>query len=285
MATLIDIRRRIRSVNNTLQITKAMKLVAAAKLRQSRERMLATRPFSARLTKVLTSLATRANPDDHPLLKVKGDENIELMVITGDKGLCGAFNSNLIKEALHFLDQRKNYNLSLHLVGKKGADFFRRKKYHVSKSYVNIFKNLRYEKAVEIGANTIQAYVEGNLDAVYIIYNEFKSALAQNVVVHRLLPLERLPEATPEQTLDYIYEPDPVTIFDRILPRLLEFRIYQALLESYAAENAARMAAMDAATNNAKDMIGYLTLQRNKIRQAAITKEILEIVGGSEAIK
>jgi F-type H+-transporting ATPase subunit gamma len=285
MATLIDIRRRIRSVNNTLQITKAMKLVAAAKLRQSRERMLASRPFSARLTKVLTSLATRANPEDHPLLKVKGDENIELMVITGDKGLCGAFNSNLIKEALHFLDQRQNYNLSLHLVGKKGTDFFRKKKYVVSKSYVNIFKNLQYQTAVDIASNTIRAYVEGNLDAVYIIYNEFKSALAQNVVIHRLLPLERLPEATPEQALDYIYEPDPITIFDRLLPLLLQFRIYQALLESYAAENAARMAAMDSATNNAKDMIEYLTLQRNKIRQAAITKEILEIVGGSEALK
>lgn len=285
MATLIDIRRRIRSVHNTLQITKAMKMVAAAKLRQSRERMLAARPFSARLTTVLTSLATRANPDDHPLLKVKGDENIELMVITGDKGLCGAFNSNLIKEALQFLDQRKNYNLSLHLIGKKGADFFRRKKYVVSKSYVNIFKNMQYQTAIDIGGNTIKSYVEGNLDAVYIIYNEFKSALAQNVVIHRLLPLERLPEATPEQLLDYIYEPDPVTIFNRMLPLLLEFRIYQALLESFAAENAARMAAMEAATNNAKDMIDYLTLQRNKIRQAAITKEILEIVGGSEALK
>jgi F-type H+-transporting ATPase subunit gamma len=285
MATLIDIRRRIRSVHNTLQITKAMKLVAASKLRQSKDRMLASRPFSARLLDVLTSLATRANPDDHPLLKVKGDENIELMVITGDKGLCGAFNSNLIKEALRFLDERKNYNLSLHLIGKKGTDFFRRKKYVVSKSYVNVFKNLQFQTAVDIGNNTIKAYIEGNLDAVYIIYNEFKSALAQKVVLHRLLPLERLPEATPEQTLDYIYEPDPFTIFDRLLPQFLQIRIYQALLESYAAENAARMAAMDAATNNARDMIGYLTLQRNKIRQAAITKEILEIVGGSEALK
>jgi F-type H+-transporting ATPase subunit gamma len=284
MATLIDLRRRIRSVKNTQQITKAMKMVSAARLRRAQDRMLAARPYSAEMLAVLKSLATRANPDEHPLLKVKGDENIELMVVTGDRGLAGSFNANLIKAALHFLDERKNYNLSLHLIGKKGYDFFRKRRYHISHHYVNIFRSVQYEHAREIAERTIKAYLEGNLDAIYIIYNEFKSALQQRVVVQRLLPLERLPEASSEEKLDYIYEPDPVTIFERLLPRYLEVQIFHALLESAAAEHAARMTAMDAATKNAREMIDSLTLTMNKIRQAAITREIIEVVGGAEAL-
>jgi len=259
-------------------------MVSAARLRRAQDRMLAARPYSAKMLQVLTSLASRANPENHPLLKVKGDENIELMVVTADKGLCGSFNANLIKAALLFLDERKNYNLSLHLVGKKGYDFFRKRKYLISNYYLNIFKNVHYEQAKEIAQKTIHSYLEGNLDAIYIIYNEFKSALQQRIVVRRLLPLERLPEKTSEQELDYIYEPDPATIFDRLLPLHLETQIYQALLESVAAEHAARMAAMDAATENAKEMIDSLTLKMNKIRQAAITREIIEVVGGAEAL-
>ena len=260
-------------------------MVSAAKLRRAQERMFSARPFAAKMTQVLTSLATRANPENHPLLKVKGDQNVELMVVTADKGLCGAFNSNLIKAALHFLDQRKNYHLSLHLIGRKGVDFFRKRKYVISYQYVNFFRKVQYEQAQEIARKTTQAYLEGNLDAIYMIYNEFKSALQQRIVVKRLLPLERLPEASAGETLDYIYEPDPGTIFDRLLPQYLEVQIFQALLESSAAEHAARMAAMDSATKNAKEMIEALTLKMNKIRQAAITREIIEVVSGAGELK
>lgn len=284
MATLIDLRRRIRSVKNTQQITKAMKMVSAAKLRRAQDRMMASRPYTAKMMEVLASLATRANPEDHPLLKVKGDQNVELMVVTADKGLCGSFNANLIKAALHFLDERRNYNLSLHLIGRKGVDYFKRRKYIVTNQYTNIFKQVRFEDAKEIADKTIRAYCEGDLDAIYIVYNEFKSMLSQRIVLKRLLPLERLPEPTAQQTLDYIYEPDPETIFDKLLPHYLEIQIYQALLESSAAEQAARMAAMESATENAKDMIESLTLKMNKIRQAAITKEIIEVVSGAEGL-
>lgn len=283
MATIIDLRRRIRSVKNTQQITKAMKMVAASKLRRAQDKMISSRPYSAKMLEVLISLASRANPEEHPLLKVKGDEKVELMVLTADKGLAGAFNTNLIKAAVHFLENEKNHTLSLHLVGRKGYDYFRKRKYTISEKYLNIFRKVEYSQAREIAEKTIRAYQEGNLDAIYIIYNEFKSALSQKVVLRRLLPLERLPEPTVEQTLDYIYEPDPQTIFNRLLPKYLEVQIYQALLESCAAEHAARMAAMESATKNAKDMIESLTLTMNKIRQAAITKEIIEVVSGAEA--
>jgi F-type H+-transporting ATPase subunit gamma len=284
MATLIDLRRRIRSVKNTQQITKAMKMVSAAKLRRAQDRMMASRPYTAKLMEILASLATRANPEDHPLLKVKGDQNVELMVVTADKGLCGSFNANLIKAALHFLDERRNYNLSLHLIGRKGVDYFKKRKYIITHQYTNIFRQVRFEDAKEISEKTIRAYTEGDLDAIYIVYNEFKSMLSQRIVLKRLLPLERLPEPTAVQTLDYIYEPDPETIFDKLIPHYLEIQIYQALLESSAAEHAARMAAMEAATDNAKDMIDSLTLKMNKIRQAAITKEIIEVVSGAEGL-
>jgi F-type H+-transporting ATPase subunit gamma len=236
------------------------------------------------MTQVLSSLAARANPEDHPLLQVKGDQNVELMVVTADKGLCGSFNANLIKAALHFLDERKNYNLSLHLIGRRGADFFRKRKYVITNRYINIFQNVRYEQAKEIAEKTIHAYLEGNLDAIYLIYNEFKSALQQRIVLKRLLPLEKPEEVPVEETMDYIYEPDPATIFNRLLPKFLEIQIYQALLESSAAEQAARMAAMDSATKNAKEMIETLTLKMNKIRQAGITREIIEVVSGAEGL-
>ena len=284
MATLIDLRRRIRSVKNTSQITKAMKMVSAAKLRRAQDRMMASRPYTAKMMEVLASLATRANPENHPLLKVKGDQNVELMVVTADRGLCGSFNANLIKAALHFLDERRNYNLSLHLVGRKGVDYFKKRKYIVTHQYTNIFRQVQFQDAKDIADTTIRAYTEGDLDAIYIVYNEFKSMLSQRIVLKRLLPLERLPEPTSQQTLDYIYEPDPAAIFDRLLPHYLVVQIYQALLESSAAEHAARMTAMDSATNNAKEMIESLTLTMNKIRQAAITREIIEVVSGAEGL-
>ena len=245
---------------------------------------MAARPFASKMLQVLTSLATRANPENHPLLQVKGDQNVELLVVTADRGLAGAFNANLIKAALIFLEERRDYNLTLHLVGRKGYEFFKRRKFSISNYYLNIFRTLQYQHAKDIAQKSIRSYLDGNLDAIYIIYNEFKSMMQQRIVVQRLLPLERLPEATAEQALDYIYEPDAATIFDRLLPLHLEIQIYRALLESAAAEHAARMAAMEAATNNAKDMIQSLTLTMNKIRQAAITKEIIEVVGGAESL-
>jgi F-type H+-transporting ATPase subunit gamma len=284
MPALIDLRRRIRSVKSTQQITKAMKMVSAARLRRSQDRMMAARPYAAKMLQVLTSLATRANPENHPLLKVKGDQNVELLVVTADRGLCGSFNANLIKAALQFLQERHNYNLTLHLAGKKSYEFFKKRKYVISDYYLNIFRNPQYHHAKEIAEKLTKSYLEGHLDAIYIIYNEFKSMLQQRIVVQRLLPLERLPEPSAEQMLDYIYEPDPETIFNRLLPYYLEIQIYRALLESAAAEHAARMSAMDAATKNAKEMIDSLTLTMNKIRQAGITKEIIEVVGGAEAL-
>jgi F-type H+-transporting ATPase subunit gamma len=284
MPALIDLRRRIRSVKSTQQITKAMKMVSAARLRRSQERMMAARPFAAKMLQVLASLATRANPENHPLLKVKGDRNVELLVVTADRGLSGSFNANLIKAALLFLEERRDYNLTLHLVGKKGYEFFKKRRFPVSNYYLNIFRNPQYHHAKEIAQKSIQSYLDGNLDAIYIIYNEFKSMMQQRIVVQRLLPLEKLPDANAEQTLDYIYEPDAAAIFDKLLPLHLEIQIYRALLESAAAEHAARMAAMEAATNNAKEMIESLTLTMNKIRQAAITKEIIEVVGGAESL-
>jgi F-type H+-transporting ATPase subunit gamma len=284
MATLIDLRRRIRSVKNTMQITKAMKLVSASKLRRAQDRMMASRPYAAKMNQVLASLATRANPENHPLLRIKGDQNIELMIVTADKGLCGGFNSNLIKAAMQFLDERRNYNLSLHMVGKKGYDYFRKRRFNISHYYLNVFRHVEFSQAKEISENAMKRYLEGDLDAIYIVYNEFKSMLQQRVVVRRLLPLDRLPEQendAPAQ--DYIYEPSPQAIFDRLLPLFLEFQVFQALLESAAAEHAARMTAMDSATSNARDVIDTLTLTMNKIRQAAITKEIIEVVSGAES--
>ncbi len=283
MPALIDLRRRIRSVKSTQQITKAMKMVSAARLRRAQERMMASRPVSARMLDVLTSLATRADPENHPLLKVKGDRNVELMLVTADRGLCGSFNANLIKAALHFLDERQDFNLSLHLVGKKGYEFFKKRKYHISNYYLSVFRNPQAHHAKEIAEKTIHSYLDGNLDAIYIVYNEFKSMIQQRIVVQRLLPLEKLPEPTAEQSLDYIYEPDAPKIFDRLLPLHLEIQIFHALLESAAAEHGARMAAMDSATRNAKDMIESLTLTMNKIRQAGITREIIEVVSGAQA--
>ena len=284
MATIIDLRRRVRSVKNTMQITRAMKLVSASKLRRAQERMMASRPYSAKMNQVLASLASRANPENHPLLRVKGDQNVELVVITGDKGLCGGFNANLIKAALHFLDERKNHTLSLHMVGRKGHDFFKRRQFKITQQYLNVFRNVQYSHAREIAGNAIKAYMEGDLDAVYMVYNEFKSTLQQRVVVKRLLPLEGLPEKTEVAEQDYIYEPSPEKIFDRLLPLYVEFQVFQALLESAAAEHAARMTAMDSASRNAREVIDGLTLTMNKIRQAAITREIIEVVSGAEGL-
>ena len=285
MPALIDIRRRIRSVKNTQQITKAMKMVSAAKLRRAQDAMFAARPYARKMMEVLNSLATRANPDAHPLLEEHGDEKVLLVVITADKGLCGGFNANIIRAAGRFLEeqQRGERKLELDLVGRKGRDFFRRRRYRVRSEHIGLFQALQFPAAQRIAQSLVKIYVEREVDRIHIAYNEFKTVIAQRVVVEQLLPIRKLEFDPKEAPLDYLYEPSPGAIFDEILPKHVEIQVWRALLESAAAEHGARMAAMDAATNNAGDMIDRLTLYMNKVRQAAITKEIIEVVSGAGA--
>ena len=289
MPALVDIRRRIRSVKNTQQITKAMKMVSAAKLRRAQEAMFAARPYARKMMEVLNSLATRAQPDAHPLLQVHDDEKVLLVVITADKGLCGGFNANIIRAATRFLEEqqhgepRRERRLELDLVGRKGRDFFRRRRYRVRSEHIGLFQSLQVPAAQRIAQSLIKSYVEREVDRIHIVYNEFKTVIAQKVVVEQLLPIRKLEFDPREAPLDYLYEPTPGAIFDEILPKHVEIQVWRALLESAAAEHGARMAAMDAATNNAGEMIDRLTLYMNKVRQAAITKEIIEVVSGAGA--
>jgi F-type H+-transporting ATPase subunit gamma len=283
MPALIDIRRRIRSVKSTQQITKAMKMVSAAKLRRAQEAMFAARPYARKMLEVLNGLATRARPDLHPLLEQRGDGRILLVVVTADKGLCGGFNANIIRTAARFVAQphHQGKSIQLDLVGRKGRDFFRRRTVKVRSEHVGVFQALRYTTAQQIAHELIRLYTEHEVDQIFVVYNEFKSVIQQRVVVERLLPIERLALQPSEPIVDYLYEPGPERIFEAILPKHVEVQVWRALLESSAAEHGARMTAMDAATNNAGEMIDRLTLYMNKVRQAAITKEIIEVVSGA----
>jgi F-type H+-transporting ATPase subunit gamma len=281
MPALIDIRRRIRSVKNTQQITKAMKMVSAAKLRRAQEAIFAARPYARKMMEVLNSLASRAHPDSHPLLQDRGDQRILFVVVTADKGLCGGFNANIIRAAVRFLDERKGRTLQLDLVGRKGRDFFRRRQYKVRSEQVGLFQKLTYAAAQKIASDLIETYTKNDIDQVYIIFNEFKSVIQQQIVIERLLPIQKMAFTPSEPPQDYIYEPGPEGIVAGILPKHVEIQVWRALLESAAAEHGARMAAMDAASKNATEMIASLTLYMNKVRQAAITKEIIEVVSGA----
>ena len=283
MPALVDIRRRIRSVKSTQQITKAMKMVSAAKLRRAQEAMFAARPYARKMMEVLNSLASRANPEAHPLLQDRGSGKVLLVVITGDKGLCGAFNANIIRTAVRFIADRPAGAVELALVGRKGRDFFRRRTIRVRSEQVGLFSTLRYSAARELATELMRAFTAGEADQVYLVYNEFKSVIQQRIVIDRLLPIERHVLRPQEPALDHLYEPSPEAIFSRILPKHVEVQVWRALLESYAAELGARMTAMDSATNNATEMIDRLTLHMNKVRQAAITKEIIEVVSGAGA--
>jgi F-type H+-transporting ATPase subunit gamma len=302
MPSLIDIRRRIRTVRNTQQITKAMKMVAAAKLRRAQENILANRPYAAKMLEVLRSLAARTSPDAHPLLYRRDPKRIELMVLTSDRGLCGAFNMNLIQRAERFLAEEKAVveSLSLSFIGRKGRDYFRKKKVTIRQEHVNLYGKVDYALASRIGQELVQCYVEERVDAIYLLYSEFKSAIQQRVVLEKILPLAAdllkekeaakgkepsIPAAGTAATVDYIYEPSEVEILGKILPMYVEVQVYRALLESAASEHGARMTAMENATQNAGEMIDKLTLIYNKARQASITKELIEIVGGAEALK
>ena len=245
--------------------------------------MFAARPYARKMMEVLNSLATRARSDAHPLLQARGDAKLLLVVISADKGLCGGFNANIIRTANRFLadERHAGKQLSLTLVGRKSRDHFRRRRFAVRSEHVGVFQPLRYATAQKLSQELIAAYTTGAVDQVYVLFNEFKSVIQQRVVVERLLPIERQDLLPSEPALDYIYEPSPAALFDALLPKHIEVQVWHALLESAAAEHGARMAAMDAATSNAAEMIDNLTLYMNKVRQAAITKEIIEVVSGA----
>jgi F-type H+-transporting ATPase subunit gamma len=282
MPSTIDIRRRIRSVKNTQQITKAMKMVAAAKLRRAQERMFAARPYAAALRQVLSSVATRVDVHAHPLLKAHETErNVLIVPVTADRGLCGAFNANVLRATMNFIKEKKFASVQLVPIGRKANDFFKRRDIPMRRQALALHA-LSLKTAQEIAQTFINDFISGELDAVYVVFNEFKTLIAQSVRVVRLLPLERSWDDL-QNVVDYLYEPSPDAILNDILPKHIEFQLYRILLESAAAEQGARMTAMEAATKNASDMISHLTLTYNRIRQAAITKEIIEIVSGAAA--
>ncbi len=283
MANVLDIRRRIRSVKNTQQITKAMKMVAAARLRRAQERVLNARPYAHQMLTLLGSVAARAEQRAHPLLAERSVEKILLVLVTGDKGLCGAFNANLIRAATNYLAEHRSRPVSLITVGRKGRDHFRKQAVSIIADQVNIFGKLEFLHAQEIARGIIELYSNETVDAVDFIYNEFKSVLTQRLIVERYLPITPMKPPEGHALIDYIYEQPPAEIFNALLPRYVEIEVYRALLESQAAEFAARMTAMDSATNNAGELIDSLTLHMNRVRQASITREIIEIVSGAAA--
>lgn len=281
MPSLIDIRRRIRSVKSTQQITRAMKLVSSAKLRRAQDRVLAARPYSAILARLLADVARAARSDErltHPQLAERPERRIQLILITADRGLAGAFNSNLIKAAQQFLAERQEQPVEMETIGRKGRDFFRKRRATVSGEHVGLTEKVTYPYVAGIAEKVMARFAAGEIDAVYLLYNEFKSIMTQRLVVERILPV-----AVPVEgdAIEYIYEQSPAALLEKLLPRYVEIAIYQALLESGAAQQAARMTAMDAATTNASEMIESLTLYMNRVRQASITKEIIEVVSGA----
>jgi len=280
---LRDIRRRIRSAKNIQQITRAMKFVSAARLRRAQERVVAARPYARQMLSVLNSLATRAPEHAHPLLAQRGDQKIELVVITADKGLCGAYNTNILKEAIGFLAGHSDKSVELNILGKRARDFFRRRAFSVRHEAISVLSTLSFADAAAIAADIIQEFEKEKKDQVLLVYNEFKSVVQQRVVVEPLLPIQRLKDLGAADRIDYLYDEPPERIFNNLLPRHVETQIFRALLEAAAAEHGARMTAMDAATRNATEMIENLTLFANKVRQAGITRELIEIVSGASS--
>jgi F-type H+-transporting ATPase subunit gamma len=286
MPSLIDIRRRIRSVKNMQQITKAMKMVSAAKLRRAQERALASRPYSKIMGRVLANIALATAGSDEvadlPLLQVREEKRVQLIVVSSDTGLAGAFNSNLLRAAQRFIDERDRSGLRIESIGRKGRDYFKRRNFALSGEHIGIVEKPNIENAREIAHKMIELYSKAEIDAVYLVVNEFKSVMAPNLVTRKILPVE-LPEGGGEQ-IDYIYEQPPRELLSVLLPRYVEVSIYRAMLESLSAYHAARMTAMDAASSNAGDVIQSLTLNLNRVRQASITREIIEIVSGAAAL-
>ena len=283
MAALLDIRRRIRSVKSTQQITRAMKMVAAARLRRAQDRIFNARPYANQMMTLLSSVAARTTDRCHPLLLERPIERQLLVLVTADRGLCGAFNANLVRAAQSYLDEHRDRDISIITVGRKGRDYFIKRPVKLIGEHINIFGRLEFSQSQPISKSIIELYSEEKVDSVDFIYNEFKSIMTQRVMVERYLPIKPIAPAQGEALIDYIYEQPAQEIFNSLLPRYVEIEVYRALLESQAAELAARMTAMDAATNNAADMIDSLTLYMNRVRQAAITREIIEVVSGAAA--
>ncbi len=284
MPSLIDIRRRIRSVKNTQQITKAMKMVSAAKLRRAQERALASRPYANIMNRVLSNVAAAAAGNeevaDLPLLQTREEKRIQMIVISGDRGLAGAFNANLFRMAQRFIDEHRGAEIRVETIGRKSRDYFRKRGFTVTGEHIGIVERPTYDQAFQIADKMIDLYSKAEVDAVYIAVNEFKNIMASNLVTRKILPVE-VPEGG--EQIDYIYEQPPQELLSVLLPRYVEMEIYRAMLESNSAEHAARMTAMDTASSNAGDVIQSLTLNMNRVRQAAITREIIEIVSGAAA--
>lgn len=285
MANLRDIRKRINSIRNTQTITRAMQMVAAAKLRRAQENIWRNRPYADKMDQVIASLASRVDRSAHPLLAVRPKRIVELVIITSDRGLCGAFNSNIIVRAEDFMEYNREQceGFSLVCIGNKGWDYFRRRRVNVRRNYREIMGKVQYESAVVIGEDLIQAFTSGICDRVILFYNYFQSTVTQVPTVKTVLPFEAGPAQEPP--VDYLYEPEELDILKALLPRQIIAQVFRSMLESAAAEHAARMTAMDNATSNCKDIIEHLTLVYNKERQASITREMIDIIGGSEALK
>jgi F-type H+-transporting ATPase subunit gamma len=288
MATLRDIKRRIRSVQSTQKITRAMKLVAAAKLRRAQERILAARPYANKMAELLGNLVSGADGDGHPLLEQREGPRRQIVIITADRGLAGAFNSSIIRRAVELIRESSAAELTLVVVGRKARDFFRRRPHTIKRDMIGFWDRLAYSHACELADYFMQQYLDNEVDEVFLLYNEFRSVAFQRPVRVQLLPIPRAETGAGEGTteeVDYIYEPSADAILGDLLPRHVRMQVYRALMESLAGEYGARMTAMEAATKNAKDMIDILTIQYNKARQEKITKELLDIVGGAEALK
>lgn len=284
MPTLRDIQRRIRSVQSTQKITRAMKLVAAAKLRRAQERILAARPYATKMGELLSNLVTGTDGAAHPLLEQREGPRRQIVIITADKGLAGAFNSNILRRSVDLIRESSAVDLTLVVVGRKARDFYRRRTYTVKRDLIGFWDRLAYSHACELADFFMEQYLGNEVDEVWLLYNEFRSVAVQRPVRMQLLPIPRTEEHATE-TVDYIYEPGPEEILGELLPRHVRMQVYRALMESAAGEHGARMTAMEAATTNAKEMIEVLTIQYNKARQEKITKELLDIVGGAEALK
>jgi F-type H+-transporting ATPase subunit gamma len=299
MPSLLDIRRRVRAVKSTQQITKAMKMVAASRLRRAQERVQAARPFANEMHRVLGNVAARVDPATHPLLDQRRTPRANgkalLIVISADRGLCGSFNTNVIKAASIFIVETPARQVALGLIGRRGRDYFARRGFEVRYEQVNLFASLKFDYARSIAKVAIEAFTNGEVDSVWLVYNEFRSVISQRVVTQQLLPIQRqdieapaavAPEAASGAggVKEYLFEPEPKQMFDHLLPLHVEVQVFRALLESNAAFYAAQMTAMDAATRNSADMIEALTLYMNKVRQAAITREIIEVVSGAGAL-
>lgn len=291
MPTLRDIRKRLKAIQSTKKITAAMKMVAAAKMRKVQDRMLNFRPYASRMQTVLSNLARVSSREVHPLLYLRPRKTVEVLILTSDKGLCGAFNTNILKAAMNQINglKKEGIEVSINVVGRKARDFFRRRGFAMRKQWIGLSGRVTYANAQEIARDLSENYINETFDEVIVIYNEFKSMISQKVTAVKLLPLGAMEiegEKKEESMMaDYLYEPSRAALFEQLLPKYIEIQIYRALLESSAAEEASRMTAMENATKNCSEMITKVTLLANKVRQAGITKDLMDIVGGVEALK